>query len=73
MESNAVSVLDGCVYDRICPDHAFLSRSAGLSRFSKDHLKMTDLEKVRQDGYAIEYIKSPSEEVQLIAALTMEY
>ena len=34
---------------------------------------MTDLEKVRQNGHAIEYIDSPSDEIKLIAALTMEY
>ena len=28
---------------------------------------MTDLEKVRQDGYAISYIENPSMEVQLAA------
>ena len=34
---------------------------------------MTDLEKVRQNGRAIRFIKNPSEEVQLIAALSMDY
>ena len=34
---------------------------------------MTDLEKVRQNGRAIQYIKNPSDEIKLIAALTMEY
>ena len=28
---------------------------------------MTDLEKVKQNGHAIKYIKKPSEEVQLAA------
>ena len=28
---------------------------------------MTDLEKVKQDGHAIQYIENPSEEVQLEA------
>ena len=34
---------------------------------------MTDLEKVRQNGWAIYHIKNPSEEVQLIAALSKDY
>ena len=34
---------------------------------------MTDLEKVQQDGHAIRYIENPSEEIQLIAALSKEY
>ena len=31
------------------------------------------LEAVRQNWHAIEYIKNPSEEVQLIAALSKDY
>ncbi len=29
---------------------------------------MTDLEKVQQDGFSIQYIKNPTEEVKLAAA-----
>ena len=37
------------------------------------HPEELQTETVRQDWRAIEYIENPSLEVQLIAALTMEY